>query len=237
MAGILAFLFETVETAEAAVKPLAAARLIARDFETDTDLGRYGIAADERGAGRCVLRVHVDPGHSEAAVRELLEQNGGRAVAMPPEEVQRLSLEVERLRTERLWRGMLGEYVPMSVAAATTFHQVHGSTRAIVTHKDYDDALNIAAGALASLVPVYTLDARGRRIELTVNLVLQRFALGATQLRSPDGGVDENLSVQRADMLFALSIVRRAGLPFRLALLAPERETPKSATPQKSEKP
>jgi hypothetical protein len=64
-----------------------------------------------------------------------------------------------------------------------------------------------------------------------INLVTQRFALGATQLRSAEGHVITNLSVQRSDMLFALSIVKRAGLPFSFALLAPDRVEPPQDVP------
>ena len=236
MAHTLAFLFETAEAAQAAVKPLVGARLVARDFELDSDLARYGVAP-AAGTDRCVLRVHLDPGQSEELVTQLFGETGGRLVGLPAEEQQRLSLEVERLRTESLWRSMLGQHVPMSVAAATTFHQVHGNTRAIVSRRDYDDALNIAASALSSLVPIYALDAGRRRVEITVNLVQQRFALGATQLRSADGLVVDHLSVERADLLFALTIVKRAGLPFSFALLAPERALPPedAKAPKKTE--
>ena len=237
MPSTLAFLFETAEVAQAAVKPLASAHLIGPDFELDTDLARYGVAPAGGGVERCVLRVHLGPGQSEMVLTELLSARGGRPVPLPAEDLQRLSLEVERLRAERIWHSMLGQHVPLSVAAATTFHQVHGNTKAIVTRKDYDDALNIAASALSSLVPVYTVDARQRRVEVSINLVAQRFALGATQLRSADGGLIDNLSVQRSDLLFALTIVKRAGLPFGFALLAPQRiESPEDArTAKKTE--
>ncbi len=228
MPGTLAFFFETPQAALAAMQPLASAKLIGREYEIDGNVERYGIAVAHTG---CILRVQLEPGHSEAAVTQLLEQSGGRRTALPPEDDQRLSLEVERLRTEHIWRAILGEQVPMAVAAATTFHQVHGTTKAIVTRKDYDDALNIAAGALSSLLPVYTRDAKGNRSEVPINLVTQRFALGATQLRSAEGHVITNLSVQRSDMLFALSIVKRAGLPFSFALLAPDRVEPPQDVP------
>ena len=218
----LAFVFESAEAARAVALRLAAARLIARDFEIDSDLTRYGVVS-ARGLEPSVLRVRLEPGQSEQIASELFADGGGRPIPLPAEDHQRLSLEDERLRTERLWRAILGEHVPMSVAAATTFHRVHGTTKTIVTRKDYDDALNIAASALSTLVPVYTLDRQRSRRELTINLVTQRFALGATQLRSTDGNVVDELSVQRSDLLFALSIIRRAGLPFSFALLAPER--------------
>lgn len=234
MMRTLAFVFEGAEAARTAASRLADAHLIG-EFELDSDLARYGVAP-VRGLEPSVLRVQLEPGQSEEMVTDLFAESGGRPIPLPAEDQQRLSLEVERLRTEQLWRAILGEHVPMSVAAATTFHQVHGTTKAIVTRKDYDDALNIAAGALSTLVPVYTLDGRRSRRELMINLVTQRFALGATQLRSTDGNVVDGLSVQRSDLLFALSIIRRAGLPFSFALLAPERRGEAAAVRPAEEK-
>jgi len=209
----LAYFFETAEAAQAAAQPLARAGLIGREFEIDTDLERYGVAA-ALGGKPCVLRVHLDPGQSEALVREMLGGSGGRPVPLPPEDDrQRLSLEVERLRTEQLWRAMLGQYVPLSVAAATTYHQVHGASRAIVTRQAYDEALDLAAGALAKLLAIYTLGPRERRREIPVDFATQRFAFGASELRSADGRVTGQLFVRRTDLLFALGVVKRHGLP------------------------
>jgi hypothetical protein len=145
---------------------------------------------------------------------------------MPKEEL-RLSLEAERLRIEGLIRDHQASDVPLAVAAAMTFHRVHGNTRTIVTRADYDDALNIAASALSRLIPIYTLrDAREGKIVIPVDLSSQRFARGATELRDTNGTVTGELSVKRGELESALSFIKRAGLPFSFALLPEEDLTP-----------
>jgi hypothetical protein len=144
-----------------------------------------------------------------------------------------VDLRTERERVDDLWQRMVEAYVPVSVAAALTFHQVHGNTRAIVTRQDYDDALGIAAAALSRLVPIYTLDnpAQGR-MPVAVDLTQQQFVRGATELRSKDGTRLGNLSLQRGEMLSAISLIRRAGLPFSFALpLAREKDATHEPTP------
>lgn len=134
---------------------------------------------------------------------------------MPKDEVR---LEQERERTEELLQDARDAYVPLAVAAALVFHAAHGNTRAIVTRRDYDDALNIAAAALSRLIPLYTLrDPREGRVTVAVNLVHQRFQRGATELHGDDGSTTGELSVRRSDLVSALSLVKRAGLGFAFA--------------------
>ena len=112
-------------------------------------------------------------------------------------------------------------FIPLAVAAAITFHQVQGNARAIVSRQDYDDALGIAAAALSRLVSIYTtLDPREGRVAVPVDLTKQHFVHGATELRSADGSSMRDLSVQRGEMLSAISLIKRAGLPFSFALLS-----------------
>lgn len=137
---------------------------------------------------------------------------------------QQLSLEVERLRAEDLLHTAPGRDVPLAVAAAMTFHQAHRSTRAIVTRADYDDALNMAAAALSRLIPVYVLrDPKEGRKPLAFDLGTQRFSRGATELHGKDGSVVGDLTVRRTDLVPALSLIRRAGIPFAFA---PAQEPP-----------
>lgn len=128
-----------------------------------------------------------------------------------------LSLEVQRLEVENLWRAALDQYLPMSVAAATAFHRVYGTSRAIVTREDYDDALNIAASALSRFLTVYSAGERGEKVPLAVDLVKQRFARGATELRAGPGEGNPNLWVRRADLIAAIATIRNAGLIFGFA--------------------
>lgn len=154
-----------------------------------------------------------------------------------PEE-QRLSLEVERLRTESHWRG-LSEYLAMSVAAAMAFHGAHGNTKAIVTRTDYDDALNIAAAGLSRLIPVFTGSRGPERVAVPVNLLLQRFCRGATELRSQDGSVVDHLLVKRLHMVEAVKHIKDAGLPFSFLMLpaeSPENEQSAASKPKNDER-
>lgn len=133
---------------------------------------------------------------------------------MPEDQV---SLEVEGQRANALFQRVEDLYLPLCVAAAITFHQVHGNTRAIVSRNDYDDALNIAAAALSRLLPIYVLqDPRQGRVALAVDLVAARFARGATELHRT-GEIVGGLSVARRDLASALSLVKRQGLAFAFA--------------------
>jgi hypothetical protein len=119
---------------------------------------------------------------------------------------------------DELWRGCQVPYMPLAVAAAAAFHQAHGSTRAIVSRDDYEDALNIAAAALSRLLTIYRLrDAREGRVPVKIDLATQRFARGATRLRGPQGEGIGELSVETAAFVRALALVRGAGLPFCFA--------------------
>lgn len=121
-------------------------------------------------------------------------------------------LEEEAVLIQRLWREGQESFVPLCVAAAITFHQAHGSTRAIRTRNDFDDALNIAASALARLVPIYRSDRE--RTAIDIDLTRQAFVHGATRLRSGDGTEIADLCVKRGDVLHASAIIQARGLPF-----------------------
>ena len=152
---------------------------------------------------------------------------------MPIDGEQQLHLEVERLRVEKLWHSIMEQYVPMAVAAATTFHQVHQTTKTIISRADYDDALNLAASALSRFMAIYEIAPQTQsELELSVNLVTQRFTQGARQLRSNDGKVYGPLFVRRSDMLSAITQIKKAGLMFSFAL-----DSDESSLPTKNEQP
>ena len=138
---------------------------------------------------------------------------------MPSDTVR---LDVECGYTDETIRCIGGAYVPLAVAAALTFHQAHGNTKAIVTRQDYEDALGIAAAALSRLIPIYTLkDPREGRIAIAVDLLHQRFVRGATELRCKDGTAVHELSVLRAELDDAVSLIKRADLVFSFAIEPP----------------
>ena len=127
----------------------------------------------------------------------------------------------------------------MSVAAAITFHQAHGNTKAIVTRDDYDDALNIAASALSRLIPILALrDPREERVAITVDLVNQRFVRGATELHHKDGTRIRDLSVKNSDLRSALSLIKRSGiLGSSFALTARDKGAREAEAPEKPSQP
>jgi hypothetical protein len=154
---------------------------------------------------------------------------------MPQERT--LHLEAERLNMEELWRSHQAAQVPLAVAAAITFHQVHGNTKAIVTRADYDDALNIAAAAISRLIPIYSLsDPRAGRVQLAVDLTKARFQRGATELYTPGGQAVRDMTVRRAEFASALSLIKRTGLAFSFAALpgepAPDTQAKKEPSPR-----
>lgn len=220
----IAFVFRRIEAAQEAVKRLQCAAVAVKSLRIDSDVETYGVGSVYPGAP-CVLLVHLYAEDDEARVCELL-RGSGRLMPCPAPESQQLSLEVERLRTENALRSIQAHDVPMAVAAAAAFHEVH-RTAEVVGRKDYDGALNIAASLLSRLVPVYTLGPSARKaVQVPVNLTTHRFVQGATQLRSRDGSrVIEGLFVRRSELLFAVSALKRAGL-FRFASPAGERRSP-----------
>jgi signal transduction histidine kinase len=125
----------------------------------------------------------------------------------------RVNLAVEALWAEDAWHRVQAPYVPLSVAAAVTFHQVQRSTKAIVTRDDYEDALNIASSTLSRLIPILTLrNPREGRVAITIEPAHQRFARGATELRHSDGTSIGNLWVKTSEFHSALSLIKRSGI-------------------------
>lgn len=120
----------------------------------------------------------------------------------------RVRLELEAKRSTALLQGAQEPYLSLPVAAAIAFHHARGDTKAIVSRRDYDDALNLAAAALSRLVTIYA--SRG---PLQVDLTKAQFVSGATELRSAQEALRE-LAVSRDELVSVLPLIKRAGLPF-----------------------
>ena len=148
----------------------------------------------------------------------------------------RVNLAVEALWAEDAWRSGQAPYVPLSVAAAVTFHQVQRSTKAIVTRDDYEDALNIASSTLSRLIPVFTLrNPREGRVAITIDPAHQRFARGATELQHSDGTSIGNLWVKTSEFHSALSLIKRSGiLGASFALAASDQRTREAGRAQRT---
>ncbi len=100
--------------------------------------------------------------------------------------------------------------MPLSVAAAIAFHHAQRGTKAIESPSDYMQALNLAAGALSRLIPIYVMD-KGLRVKVDVDLLSGEFSGGATVYRCDDGSTLAPLSVVRGDLASALSFMRKVG--------------------------
>ncbi len=142
-------------------------------------------------------------------------------------------------RADHEWRISQESFVPLPAAAAIVFHQAQGrSARAVASAADHDDALNIAASAISRLVHIYVVDETARtRTAARLDLINGRFVRGATEFRRTDGTTVRSMSVKRTDLTSALSLIKRVGIPFRLALEADETERKiPSRAPRETEK-
>ena len=75
------------------------------------------------------------------------------------------------------------------------------------------------------------------RTPTRLDLINGRFARGATEFHRNDGMTVRAMSVKRTDLASALSLIKRVGIPFGLALEADEAErTAPSRAPRQTEK-
>jgi len=133
----------------------------------------------------------------------------------------KVDLASERERIDAVWRNMSQTHVSLPLAAALAFHQVRGGQPALVNRQDYDDALNLAAAALSRLVTVYVTEDSGQgRVPIAVDLGTHSFNRGATELRAKDGSTRRDLSLQRGELLSAISLIKRVGLARGIASAA-----------------
>jgi len=133
--------------------------------------------------------------------------------------IQRTARAVVDLRKDcaqvaQIWGGSQESLVPLSVAAAFTFHQTRRNDEELLSAHEYAYALDIAAAALACLVPIYTTDGRGEQIPVSIDLAKQRFCGGATKVHCVDGAIVAPLSIVRSDVLPALIAIERSGIEY-----------------------
>lgn len=123
-------------------------------------------------------------------------------------------------RADYEWRVGQESFVALSAAAAMAFHEAQDrSTRAILSPHDHDDALNIAASALSRLVAIYVVDEATRTCAVVkLDVVNGKFVRGGTEFRRHDGSTVSSMTVKRADLTSALSLIKRTGIPFSLAM-------------------
>ena len=111
-------------------------------------------------------------------------------------------------------------FVTLAIAAAMAFREAQGaSPQSIASFPDREDALNIAASALSRLLPVYVIDeATHVPVATKLDVANGRFLNGAREFRRSDGTLVTSISVKRDELASALSLIRRVGIPFDLAI-------------------
>lgn len=123
-------------------------------------------------------------------------------------------LRADRERVARLWNDSREPRVPLAVAAAFTFHHAHRIDEALLPRNEYGGALDIAAAALACLVPIYTPDHRGEPVAVRIDFARQMFSGGAAEVRCADGSIIAPLAVVRSEVLPALQRIERSGIEY-----------------------
>lgn len=125
-----------------------------------------------------------------------------------------VDLRADCSRVAQLWNAGEAPRVALDLAAAFTFHQARRSAQELLSEIGYASALDIAAAALASLLPIYTLDGRGRHVLVRIDLARQRFRGGAAEVQCADGAIVAPLAIARSDVLCALLTIEGAGIEF-----------------------
>jgi hypothetical protein len=107
------------------------------------------------------------------------------------------------------------QHVGLATAAAVVLFQLTGKDVNGARSGRTKAQLNDVAHALSSIVTVYAPDARGTPRPLPPNTLMSAtFERGAQVLRTADGKEIGGLSVQRRDILAAISILRSANAKF-----------------------
>jgi hypothetical protein len=125
-----------------------------------------------------------------------------------------VDLHADRARVAHLWNASQESRVTLAVAAAFTFHQARRKGEELLFESEYAGALDIAAAALASFLPIYTLDGRGQHVPVLIDLATQRFRGGAAEVRCADGAIVAPLAIVRSDVLPALMTIECSGIEF-----------------------
>lgn len=125
-----------------------------------------------------------------------------------------VDLRQDCAQVAQTWSGSQESLVPLAVAAAFTFHQTRRNDDELLSPHEYAYALDIAAAALACLIPIYTTDGGGERVPVSIDLAKQRFCGGATRVQGVDGAIFTPLAIVRSDVLPALIAIERSGIEY-----------------------
>jgi hypothetical protein len=124
-----------------------------------------------------------------------------------------VNLATQQERLDQLLERSQEHYLELRVAAAAVFHCIYDGVTADVPADDYDRALEMAAAALSRIVPIYAQGLPdGGQNRIDVDLATHRFRNGATELRCNGSPPITGLSVARASLPDAISIIKRSRL-------------------------
>jgi hypothetical protein len=116
--------------------------------------------------------------------------------------------EQKKLRAKLL--ASQAQPVPLRVAASVVHQQISGSSGDSKVD-GYDAVLDSTALALSHVSDIYYVNAQGRLLRIPdEELAVGRFEGGAAQFRTRSGNVYEALSMRRADMADAITILKKA---------------------------
>ena len=100
--------------------------------------------------------------------------------------------------------------IPLHVAASVVHQQLSGSAREW-GDEEYAAVLNSTALALSNVSDIYYLNLQGRLLRIPAEeLAVGVFEDGARAFRTRSGNVYESLSMRRADMAVAISVLKSA---------------------------
>src|SRR5579859_1463531 len=136
----------------------------------------------------------------------------------PPENAGLGAMRSRQRPAESLarWDGSFQhDYLELSIAAAMVLREAGHPGAATEPGHDFNEKLNIAAGALARLLTIYGVDEISRaHTPIAPDAVAGEFVEGAAAFRHHAGYMVRSLGVRRSDLASALSLIRRIGVPF-----------------------
>ena len=105
-------------------------------------------------------------------------------------------------------------YIGLTTAAGIAYDQLAEKKRSFYDVEHFNEVLNQVGQALIRLAPVFTIEGSGReprRLE-EAELFEARVIRGASALVLADGRRINDLSIQRADLAGAITILRSTGV-------------------------
>ena len=116
-------------------------------------------------------------------------------------------------KATRLAEGIRNQHVAMSVAAGISRAQLVPNPVAVYDARHLSEMLEVMAGALARVAPLYALNARTGEVRKLTDEELEgaRFERGATALVLKDGTAIASVSITRGDLRHAVAVLKAIG--------------------------